>query len=209
VSWSFRAPADEESVAILIPQATPDSLKIVVHNLSGESVWADMTAWELEPGRWEIEQGLDANGDDAHDGESLTQTVELERAGSVALIFTPRVTTILTLKMVEKGTPYWSRPDLGIGRDDVSVRGRRVTVTVHSLGAVDARPTTLALVDARGKTVASAAVPALKAPVDLLPKRVTVTLDLPAGARLEGASVRIDPENSMKEITRVNNSVKL
>jgi Concanavalin A-like lectin/glucanases superfamily len=209
VSWSFRAPSDEESVAILVSDVKPDSLKIVVHNLSGESVWADMTAWELEPGRWEIEQGLDANGDDEADGESLTQTVELERAKSVQLIFTPRVTTILTLKLVQRGVPYSWRPDLGIGRDDISVRGRRVTVTVHSLGAQDTRPTTLALVDASGKTLATAAVPALKTPVDLLPKRVTLTLELPAGARLEGASVLLDPENSMKEITRVNNRVKL
>lgn len=209
VSWSFRAPADEESVAILIPEAKPDSLKIVVHNLSGESVWADMTAWELEPGRWEITQGLDANGDDRADGDTLTVKAELERATSVPLIFTARTTTILSLKLVERGTPYWSRPDLGIGRADVSVRGRKVTVTVHSLGAEETRPTTLALLDGRGKTVASAAVPALKAPIDLLPKRVTVTLDLPAGARLEGASVVLDPETSMKEITRVNNRVRL
>ena len=209
VSWSFRAPAREESVAILIPEATPNTLKIIVHNLSGESVWADMTAWELEPGLWEIEQGLDANGDDNADGDTLTIKAELERAGSVGLIFTPHVTTVLRLKLVERGTPNWSRPDLGIGRDDVSVRGRRVTVTVHSLGAEDTRPTTLKLLDRAGKTIASAAVPALKAPVDLLPKRVTVTLDVPAGARLEGASVVLDPDASTREITRVNNRVRL
>jgi len=209
VSWSFRAPADEESVAILVPEAKPDSLKIVVYNLSESSVRADMTAWELEPGRWEITQGLDANDNDTSDGDTLSRTVELERAGTVELIFTPRATTVLTLKLVERGTPYWLRPDLGIGRGDVSVRGRKVMVTVHSLGAEDTRPATLTLLDRAGKTLASANVPALKAPADLLPKRVTVTLDLPAGARLEGASVLLDPENSMKEITRVNNRVKL
>lgn len=209
VSWSFRAPANEESVAILVPEAKPDSLKIVVHNLSGESVWADMTAWDLEPGLWEITQGLDADGDDRADGDTLTVKAELERGASVPLIFTPRITTVLTLKLVKPAPPYWWRPDLGIGRDDISVRGRKVTVTVHSLGAQDTRPTTLALVDSRGQTLATAAVPALKAPADLLPKRVTVTLDVPSGTRLEGASVVLDPETSMKEITRVNNRVRL
>jgi hypothetical protein len=80
---------------------------------------------------------------------------------------------------------------------------------VHSLGALDARPATLALVDAAGRVLSTAAVPALKAPADLLPKRVTLTLDVPAGARLEGASVRIVPDPSAKEITLVNNRVKL
>lgn len=209
VSWSFRARGDEEKVAILIPSATPDALKVVVYNLSDASVTADMTAWDLEPGRWEVAQGLDANDDDAPDGETLTQNVELERSGSVELIFTPHATTVVTLKLVEKGTPVWARPDLGIGREDVALKGRKVTVIVHSLGAVDVQATTVALVDASGKTLATAAVPALKAPTDLLPKRVTVTLDLPAGADAKGASVVLNPEATLKEITRVNNRVKL
>ena len=209
VSWTFRAPGDEEKVAILIPEAKPDSLKIIAYNMSGESFQADMTAWDLEPGRWEVATQVSADGGITTSSERLSVTTQLERGGSVGLVFSPRVTTVFTLKLVERGVPYWWRPDLGIGRDDVSVRGRRVTVTVHSLGAQDTRPTTLALVDASGKTLASAAVPALKAPADLVPKRVTLTLDLPAGVRLEGANVVLDPENSMKEITRVNNRVKL
>lgn len=209
VSWGFRAPGDEERVAILVPDSAPDRLKIVVHNLSDALVKAEMTAWDIEPGLWELTQGLDADGADAPDGGTQTSKVGLERAGSVELTFAPHVTTVLTLKLVERGTPYWSRPDLGIGREDVSVSGRRVTVTVHSLGAVDARPMTLALLDSQGQTLASAAVPALKAPADLWPKRVKVTLDAPAGATLEGASVVLDPSGSMKEITRVNNRVKL
>jgi hypothetical protein len=91
----------------------------------------------------------------------------------------------------------------------VLLRGRKVSVTVHSLGALDAKPATLALVGADGRVLSTAAVPALKAPADLLPKKVTLTLDVPAGARLEGASVRIDPDPTVKEITLVNNRVKL
>jgi hypothetical protein len=209
VSWKFTRPGDDEKVAVLIPDARPDSLKVVVYNLGDSPVRAEMAAWDLEPGRWEVTQGLDADDDDAADGETLTSAVELERAGSVPLIFTPRATTVLTFKLVERGTPYWSRPDLGIGRDDVKVRGRGVTVTVHSLGAVDTSPATLSLVGAEGRVLSTRPVPALKAPADLLPKTVTLTLDIPAGARLEGVSVRVDPDASTKEITLVNNRVKL
>jgi len=211
VSWKFNAPGDEEKVAILIPKATPDALKIVVYNMSDESVRADMVAWDLEPGRWEISQsaGMSDDDQDRAGTEVLSFKHDLERGAAVPLIFSPRATTIFELKLVERGTPYWSRPDLGVGRGDVTVRGRKVTVTVHSLGAVDTRPATLALVDATGKVLSTVAVPALKAPTDLLPKTVTLTLDAPAGARLAGAAVRIDADATTKEITLVNNSVKL
>lgn len=209
VSWTFRAPGDEERVAIIIPESKPDYLKIVAYNMTGDSFLADMTAWDLEPGRWEVSTAVSADGGATTGGESLSFTTELERGGSVGLVFSPNVTTVFTLKLVEKGVPYWWRPDLGIGRDDVSVRGRRVTVTVHSLGAQDTRPATLKLLDGAGKTLATAPVPALKAPNDLLPKRVRVTLDAPAGARLAGGSVVVEPDTPTKEITIVNNRVRL
>lgn len=209
VSWKFTRPGDDEKVAILVPDARPDSLKVVVHNLGDSPVVADMTAWELEPGRWEVTQGLDADGDDTADGETLTRIVELERSDSIQLNFTPRAANVLTFKLVERGTPLWSRPDLGIGRDDVKLRGRKVAVTVHSLGAVDAKPAKLELIDADGRVLSSVAIPPLKAPSDLLPKTVTLTLELPASLRLEDASVRIVPDPSAKEITLVNNRMKL
>lgn len=209
VSWSFHAPANAESVAILIPNATPAALKIIVYNLSKSQVTAEMTARDLLPGRWEMTEGTDTNGDDVADGETTTRTVALERTGDVEWTFRPGVATILNLKLVEQGTPYWSRPDLGIGTDDVVMQGRKVTVTVHSLGATDTQPTKLALLDADGKVIADASVPSLKAPTDLLPKTITLTLTAPAGAKLEGGSVVLDPDSNMKEITRVNNHVRL
>ncbi|MBC7930449.1 MAG: LamG domain-containing protein, partial [Rubrivivax sp.] len=194
VSWKFQAPAGDESVAILIPNATGDALKVIAYNLSGSWVKANMTAWGLEPGRWEIMQGIDSDGDDSADGITSTSTTELERAGEVALTFQPRATTILNLKLISKGTPYHERPDLGIGKDDVVVQGGNITVTVHSLGAADSPPTELALLDKTGKVISSIRIPALKAPADLLPKTVTLTLSVPARSRMAGASVVIDRE---------------
>ena len=45
-----------------------------------------------------------------------------------------------------------------------------MTVTVHSLGAVDAPASKVVLRDKAGKTMATRRVPALKAPLDLTPK---------------------------------------
>jgi len=205
VSWKFQSPANEESAAILVREATPTSMKIVVYNLSSASVRTTMTAWDVEPGRWQITQGVDGNGDDNADGETLSTTVDLERAANVDLIFAPNATTVFNLKLIDKGIPYWTRPDLGIGPDDIVVKGRTISVTVHSLGAVDSAATDLVWLDDSGKSLASAKIPKLKAPTDLLPKRVTVTLTAPVDRNLNGSSVVIDPDNKTKEITRINN----
>ena len=82
-------------------------------------------------------------------------------------------------------------------------------MTVHSLGAVEAPATRLALMDANGKVIATVAVPALKAPLDLMPKTTRVTLTIPVGASIKGGSVALDPEATMREITRANNLLKL
>ena len=209
VSWTFHAPANEESTAILIPNATQQAMKIVAYNLSPAAVKATMTAWDIEPGRWEIVQGVDRNGDDVVDGDSTTTTVELERTGSIELTFPPRVNTILSLRLITKGIPYWERPDLGISRDDVVVQGRIISVTVHSLGAIATQPTKLALVDQSGKVVASVSVPRLEAPSDLWPRTTIVTLTAPVHGQIAGCSIVLDPDARMKEIMRINNRVKL
>ena len=53
---------------------------------------------------------------------------------------------------------------------------QNMTVTVHSVGAIDAPASKVVLRDRDGKTIATAEVPALKAPVDLTPKTAQVTL---------------------------------
>jgi hypothetical protein len=209
VSWTFQSPATEESAAILIPNETPQSLKIVAYNLSESAVKANLTGWDVEPGQWELVQGIDTNGDDVADGATTTNTVEFERSGTIEVTLAPRVSTVLNLRLVAKGIPYWARPDLGISKDDVAVGERKISVTVHSLGAEDTQPTTLALVDQRGTVVASAPVPRLEAPADLLPRRTTISLAIPTGTRIAECTLVLDPEAKMKETTRVNNRLKL
>ncbi|HEY0431527.1 MAG TPA: LamG-like jellyroll fold domain-containing protein, partial [Pyrinomonadaceae bacterium] len=142
VSWTFAPPASEESVAILIPNATPDSLKIVVYNLSQEEVSANLGAWDIDPGIWEVVQGVDLDGDDIADGATFSRNGFFERSRTIELMFLPRVTTVLNLKLVAKASPLWDKPDLGISRDDVEVRGTNISLTVHSLGAKDTEAVT-------------------------------------------------------------------
>jgi hypothetical protein len=115
----------------------------------------------------------------------------------------------LNLKVLESAEPYWARPDLGIGKDDVVVKNGSVSVTVHSIGSVDSKPTELALVSGDGKVLSTTPVPALKAPVDLMPRTVTLSLKMPGRSSLQGTTVVLNPDNRFKEITRINNRVGL
>ena len=204
ISWKFQPPATEESAAILVPHATPRLIKIVVYNLTNETIRSTMTAWDVEPGRWKIERS-----NDLASASVTTETVALERTVGIELAFAPHATSVVTLTLVDNGVPYWSRPDLGIGNDDLVVSGRTVTVTVHSLGAVDSPSTQLVWLDSSGQKLASATIPQLKAPNDLQPKKITVTLTAPPGRDFTGSTVLVDPDNKIKEITRINNQLRV
>ncbi len=209
VSWRFAAPANDQSVAILIPDATPTSFKVVAYNLENAPVHATMTGWNIAPGLWEITQGVDTNNDDVADQPAESRMARFERSRSLELTFAPHVTTVLTFKLKTPGMPYWQRPDLGISNDDVTWQDGSVTVKVHSLGSVPAPEAKIVIKSADGSVVASAVVPALAAPIDLQPKTTEVTLHLPGGTRLAGGSVEIDPDEQLLEITRLNNHIVL
>ena len=207
VSWKFKAPANDESVAILVSGATTKNITVIAYNLEDVPVTAVMTGWDIEPGKWEVLEGIDNDGDDKADFISGKRTLPFERTGRLTFTFPPKKTTVLQLKLKNKGKSYWERPDLGIGEDDVKISGNKISVTVHSLGSVDAPPSTVALVDANGKQIAASPVSALKAPIDLLPKTTEVTLTVPGGTNLKGCEVVIDPDKKLTEITRINNNV--
>jgi hypothetical protein len=215
VSWRFAKPANDESVAILIPEATPTHIRIIAYNLDNVAVKAQMTGWEIDPGQWQWRQGNYAspNGQPPAAGTPLdntvTRMVAFERSSSLEVSFAPHTMTVLELDLKEKGVPYWSRPDLGIDDEDVKIAGAAMSVTVHSVGAVDAPVSRLVLRDAAGKALATTPVPALKAPSDLTPKTATVRLSIPAGVNLKGATVSVECGGTTPEITQNNNVVRL
>ncbi len=207
VSWKFAAPATGESVAILVPDATPTSFKVIAYNLETAPVHATMTGWTVDPGRWEITQGVDANNDDGADGATETREAEFGRSQSLEVTLPARATTILTLKLKAAGTPYWSRPDLGISAEDISRQADGVHVRVHSLGSVPAPASTVILRDKDNKIVATVQTPPLDAPNDLLPKTAEIILKDPEQLTLKGGRIGIYPNKKLGEITELNNSV--
>jgi hypothetical protein len=204
VSWRFADPDGAEKLAILVPGALPTKFKVIAYNLDDKPLAATMMGWDVAPGVWKVTQGV-GEGAGAPSGEP--RHVEFERTRGIDFTFTPRATTVLDLELETPGKPVWDRPDLGIGATDVHVAKGTISVTVHSLGSVPAPPSTVTLIDAAGREVARAQVPAIPAPLDLLPKTAQVKLHVGAGVRISGAKVRVRVGDQTQEITQLNNEV--
>jgi hypothetical protein len=196
VSWRFADPDGAVHVAILMPGATRDHFKVIAYNVTGKPIKAVMTGWNVTAGQWTMHT----------DAES--KTIAFEKTASVAVVFAPKKTTLLEFDLKKAGPPVQTRPDLGIGADDVTMTKSAVEVTVHSLGAKPAPAGTLSIIDAAGKIVASAPTPALPAPLDLMPHTALVKIALPAGFNPRGAHAHVSL-GAVKEITQMNNDVAL
>jgi len=201
VSWRFDKDGAAEQVAILLPGATRDHFKVIGYNMSGQLQTATMTAWNVAAGRWHVTRTAD-------DATPQISDIALERSVSTVVSFAPHATTTYDFSLTQPGTPPEQRRDLGIGPDDVLVRGQTVRVTVHSLGAMGTGRGVVTLEDAAGTLLAEAPVPPLAAPNDLRPRTVDVVLRtkavLPANARVH---VRLDGDQI--EVTQLNNIVPL
>jgi hypothetical protein len=209
VSWRFNAPATYASAGIFVPDANQTKIDIIAYNLDEKNVNADMTVWDIKPGKWRLRQGIDNNNDLIIDGVAAESMVNLKQGESINLNFAARKYNLVSLELIEPSEKgLWDLPDPGIGTDDVNISGNRVTVRVHNIGAVASGETTLELRDAKGNIAASVRVPALEAPLDLKPRWKDIIISVTDGTDLSSGSVEIDPERKMDQITRRNDIVR-
>ncbi|MCU6454278.1 LamG domain-containing protein [Sphingomonas sp. A2-49] len=205
VSWRFATPGGAERVAILVPGATRERFRVVAYNTGDTAQAATMSTWNVTAGNWRIRTGTSDDDGRTTRAAGAWTPVTLERSAGTDVTFAPHATTVIEAELVRAGTPVERRPDIGIGTDDVAVKGRTLTVTVHGLGSVPSGPGVATLVNADGRTIAGAPIPALAAPVDLMPRTATVRLTMPTAAR--GTHVRIALAGDAPEVTRRNNVV--
>ena len=113
------------------------------------------------------------------------------------------------LQLAPPAAPVPLRPDPGLSADDVSYDADtgQLTVRVHNVGAAAAPGFTLRVVggvDPSGPVLAETPVPALEAPLDLLPRRVEVTLPHDGSSPV---TVVLDPAGTLDQITLDNDVV--
>lgn len=200
VSWRFAQPGAGEEVAILMPGATRERFRVIAYNRTDQPQRATMTAWNVTAGQWRMTRTEEGKA-------ATTGELPLERSASTEVEFAPHTMTTYEFALTRAGEPVEERPDLGIGVDDVARRGDGLAVTVHSLGAKATGGGTLTITDAAGRVVASAAIPPLGAPLDLVPLTAIVRLRVPAGATPLTATVAL-PGNA-PEVTAMNNKVAI
>lgn len=196
VSWRFADDAAAEQVAILLPNATTGKFRVIAYNTSGQPQRATMTTWNVTAGRWRMT------------GADGAREVMLERSAATDLTFAPGSSTV-DFELIAPGDPVDTRADLGIGPDDLALKGRTLALTVHSLGAKPVIGGTATLVDSTGKVVAQARIPAMAAPIDLSPVKRDIRLAIPAGVGTLGLTVHVTLPDEAPEITRLNNAVPL
>lgn len=210
VSWKIDKPATYESLAFFVSRASQSNIGIIAYNLDKTPVSANMSVWNILPGRWRIRQGLDLNDDQQIDKEATERYVNLDRGEAIKLVFAPGKNTIVQLELVEPAKiNYAERADVGIGPDDVKISGNEMVVHVYNLGAVSSPATTLQVKDYKGNIIANISVPVLKAPIGLVPEWTEVKVSLPKGIDIMGGSVQLDPEKKMDQITRLNDFVRV
>ena len=205
VSWRFASPDAAEQVAILLPNATPSKFRVLGWNLSDRAQAATMTTWNVTAGRWSMRTGTSRDGGKTVTWDGPAHDVTLERSAAVSVAFVPGTLTVTEFQLVGAGEPVEARADLGIGRDDVTVRSGRASIVVHSLGAKATGGGEVRVRGADGAVLARQALVSMEAPLDLKPRTTRVALTLPRGA----ASVEVALPGDAPEVTRLNNRVAL
>ncbi|WP_121115926.1 LamG-like jellyroll fold domain-containing protein [Croceibacterium ferulae] len=208
VSWRFDHPLAAEQVGILVLPQGRDRFRVTAHNLSGRSVAARMIGAELPAGTWTMAGGVDGDGDGAADAPGPAQQVELERGLGIALDLPAGVSMVYDFALATSHDDPATRPDIGLSADDLALRGRRLSVRVHSLGARATSAGTAIASDAAGQELARAPFPALEAPTNLLPRTADLVLTLPRGTG-EGVQVRLELDGAVREVTPANNRARL
>ena len=207
VSWRFDDSDGALHVALLMPRAQRDQFKVIAYNTSDKPQSAKMTGWNIAAGEWQVKTGIDTTGDDKANKQHEQRRVHFEKTKTLDFTFPPKATLIIDMQLHKATAPVEQRPDLCIGRGDVTLKGNQLVVTVHSLGHDDTSAGVLVVEDREGNEIQRATIPPLAAPTDLLPKTAQLQVKLPRGFNTKTARVRVALANGAAEITQANNQL--
>lgn len=194
VRWQFATDAEAEQVAIFIPEVRDDGFEVRFFNTASHPVTLQMIGNVVRRGQWELVS-------------DASRTVRFGQDKAIALTIPAGVEYTVTMRLQQAGPDNTQLCDLAIGQEDVTVRGSKLKVCVHNLGAQASQPSRVIATDDKGKEIASANLPIIAAPSDLLPVSTKVQLKLPRGTK--HFTVSIDPDDEQEECYKSNNVVEM
>ncbi|HEX8470718.1 MAG TPA: LamG-like jellyroll fold domain-containing protein, partial [Brevundimonas sp.] len=206
ISWRFDDPENAMKVAVLVREPAKDSFRVVVWNMASIPISANIAGGEVTPGEWRVTQGADANGDDRSDA-GQTSTIAFGPGQAIPVILPPGA-SVIEFALAQAGSAMATRPDVGIGAADLVRRGGRLSVTVHSLGAVASPAGQVVIQSPDGAILTTARFGPLAAPNDLQPKTETVSLRMPRSLPA-GSEVRLILDGKPSEVSETNNRAAL
>jgi hypothetical protein len=197
--WPFGAGPD---IPRLVLKADDATLEAVCYSFDSGTRTLGMRLCRIRDGRYRVSVLRDPGGQ-GKGGEVLFKTeTALRRFNVVSLPVPPRTPVVIRVEQLSTMTRPAELPDLAIDPWDANMRGSTVTAVVHNIGNAPAKNVAVRLM-VGGRTVQEKMVSSLDAPVDFMPKRVTVTFENVPGSN--ALRVVLDPENALAEILEENN----
>ncbi len=188
--------------AALVTSATGQHLKVLLCNLSDKPITGSGRLWRLEQGKYELNFGPEKSE------SARKETINVIKGTDVTITLPSKTVQVLELKQLRKTQAMYDRADLALSARELKLEGGKLTGVAHNIGSKGVEDVVIALVNKDGEAIQTKHLGRLDAPVDLIPKRVAFEFDaLPADAR--GASVVLDPEQSVPEIFKGNNRAAL
>jgi len=192
----------------LVTDNRRDGFSVLVYSYADTPVTGTMRVWNIEHGTYRITIGTDADGDMKADTADRSDTVELMKADGIPLTLPPKTVTVVRVEQVEKLDPIFARADLALAARETKVENTTISGVAHNIGSARAGDVVAAVLDESGAEIVRRSLGALDAPVDLVPRRVEFSLELPAAAQ-DGWTLVLDPDGDVPEIYEGNNTVTL
>jgi len=196
-------------LASLVLENRVNELAFLAYNFNKSRKNTEIRVWQLESGIYELSVGPDVDQDNVADVVEHRRTVEVRRGTRIRIPVDFAKLQVVRLKQIVRKEEPKLLPDLALSSAGITydAEEKAVEVTVHNVGSVDAGPFTVSLHRKRGKARATQRVGELTAPVDLKPRRVTLTFPMVRKSFEKIHHVSLKPEQPVLEITDENNSV--
>ena len=209
ISWEGA----QGNLSAVVLKSTPDHLRLIAFNSGKSLLDVNMRVWGLENGTYEVVEGTDVSGDDQDDQidvETTRRQLSLRRFSEIPISLRPLKRTVIDFRQTKKAVPILTLPDLAIGPSDLEydpVTDKGV-LTIHNIGSVNSPAFTVAIENEKRVVILKKDFPGMDAPVDLLPKRLTMEF---SGVRGRGNRLlifRVDPGNQVDELNEENNQIR-
>ena len=188
--------------------------RLLYHSLAPEPREIGIRPWHLEPNaKYRLRYGPDADEDEMMDRVVETRDFIFPQPGSpVTVAVEPRLTYVIEVDQLERGTPPGLAPDPGLSSGDIRfVPGYNLVLArIHNVGSEPVRNVRLDFYNGDpedgGTPIGSSVIPNIEAPNGLEPRSTTVGINWNPGDGAQDIYVVVDPNGEItNEITTFNN----